>query len=112
MTGFHIVRRTAPPAGPLAHKTPIGGPRVPSATRAPRNHRSKKGYTGSRAGLGRSASGTVTRSGPQGPRAFGGSTQLPPRQRGTAGQVSFKPAASKGPSIFARIRSRAAAFGF
>jgi hypothetical protein len=101
----------ATPGGPLAHKTPIGGPRVPSASKAPRNHSSKKGYTGSRAGLGRSASGTVTRSGPKGPRAFGGSVNLPPRMRGTASKVSFKPA-SKGPSIFARIRNRAAAFGF
>jgi hypothetical protein len=104
-----------PPArigGPLAFARPPGGPRTPKVAAAPRNHSSKKGYTGSRAGLGRQPHGVTTRSGPTGPRAFGGSTQLPPRMRGTAPRVSLRP---KAPSLFARVGSRmrrtAAAFG-
>jgi hypothetical protein len=119
MTGFTINRsrsRRGVPAGPLHFPTPAGGPRVPKTTPAPvRNHRSKKGYTGSRAGLGRMSNGTVFRAGPGGPRRFAGSAQLPPRMTGTASKVSFKASKPKAPSIFARIKNRArrtaAAFG-
>jgi hypothetical protein len=63
------------------------------------NHKSKKGYTGSVAGVGRGHIGgqpTVFRGGPRGPSAFGRSVQLPNRQPVPAGGVEFKPAARPG----------------
>jgi hypothetical protein len=108
----------AVPGGPMAGPLPKGGPRTartPGAgiKRPKQNFSSKKGYTGSKAGLGRMPNGTVKRSGPQGPRGFGGSTLLPKRMQGLPAAAGPRPA--RAPSLFARVRSRlrraAAAFG-
>jgi hypothetical protein len=98
------------PAGPVAGGLPAFGGQHPRKTGTDRvNHGSKKGYTGSVGGLGRapaSAGGGAFRSGPQGPRAFGGSVRLPNRSA---------PAEVRHPSLMNRIGSRlrrtAAAFG-
>jgi hypothetical protein len=68
---------------------------------------SKKGYTGTRAGLGRGYRDLRRQTAP---------TTLPPRARGTAAQVEFHPAASSRPPslmtrIGQRIRRSAAALG-
>lgn len=84
----------------------------------PADHRSKKAYTGTLAGVGRGKIGgvpVVYRQGPQGPRAFGGSTQLPRRGSISSGAVNFT-AASPKPGLMTRVgqslRRRAAALGF
>jgi hypothetical protein len=125
-TRFNIVSSgRSVPSGPLGAPTLAGGGGRQSPVPRVRNNRSKKGYTGSRAGVGRmnTAHGTVARSGPQGPRGFGHSVQLPARGKiGAADRkgvptVQFRGApASPRPSLMTRIgrklRSRVAAFGF
>ncbi len=86
------------------------GSRQRPGAKAPRNNRSKKGYTGTRAGLGRTPVGTVMRSGPQGPRAFGGATQLPRRGEAARAAVANRPSLMT--RIGGRLKRTAAAFGF
>lgn len=99
------------PRGPLAVGIPAIGGQVPrkdqaaaGIPRAKRNHSSKKGYTGSRAGLGRTPNGTVKRKGPGGPRKFGGSVMLPKMQGATVPR-------QKAPSLFQRIKRRIGRLG-
>lgn len=76
--------------------------------------RSKKAYTGSKAGIGRrNGPGTAFRQGPGGPRRFAPSVQLPHRSPVGSGAVVFTP--GRRPSLMTRIgrrlRGGAAALG-
>ena len=97
---LNIIPGGAGPMGPMAVGIPAGGPRQKpanlEAVRAKRTERrSKKSYTGTVAGLGRTGpSGVRIGSGPKGPgqHAFHAQgVQLPARQRGTAAAVKFRP---------------------
>lgn len=105
------------PRGPLGARKGAAPQGRPTTGRPKADHRSKKGYTGTRAGLGRQPNGTVARSGPKGPRAFAGSVQLPNRVGVRHDAVEFHPAATAGrtPSLMTRIgeklRRTAAAIG-
>jgi hypothetical protein len=107
MTPFKVTIGRSGPSGPLGKHT------IGPTLKTGQNHyvsKSKKGYTGTVAGLGRatgSRHGTVVRNGPGGPRRFAGAVNLGKR-------ISAAPAAPKKQSIFARVakRARAAAFGF
>ena len=111
MSAFRLITGRDVPSGPLALGIPTGGPRSPRQPRPRQNFRTKKGYTGSRAGLGRLPNGTVLRSGPKGPARFAGSVLLPRRMQHLPPQRPVKQ-----PSLFARVRQRmrraAAAIGF
>jgi hypothetical protein len=101
-------------AFPGRHPSPVAGTgtavdggfsrRKESGREKQADHRSKKGYAGSSAGLGRSkvSPTTVFRSGPKGPvGSFGHSVQLPNRGPVPSGAVSFTPASR--PSLMTRI---------
>lgn len=104
------------PGGPMKVGIPAGGPRgVPkdlTATRAMRKSaRSKKSYTGTVAGLGRTPHGVRIGSGPKGPGQHtfhGAGVQLPARARGPgiAASVRFKASPPKTPSLMTRIGAR------
>jgi hypothetical protein len=101
-----------PPGPAFASKSRTSGGKI-----APKDHRSKKAYTGTLAGVGRGNIGgvpVVYRQGPQGPRGFGGSTKLPRRGSISSGAVEFKPAPRPGlmTRVGQAIRRRAAALGF
>jgi hypothetical protein len=103
VSAFRLIR-PAHPGGPIGLPTvSIGGARGP--VRIPS---SKKGYTGTRAGLGRTPIGTVRRSGPGGPRRFGGATLLPPRLKAQPPRTST--AQARRPSLYQRIKTRAKGF--
>ncbi len=118
---MRVTTGAATPGGPMAGRIPkVGGqqfrPMAGSAGERQRQTRklgSKKGYTGTRAGLGRLPNGTVARSGPGGPRRFAGAVLLPKRMGGVPAAAGPRPA--KQPSLFARVgqkmRRAAAAFG-
>lgn len=121
MSAFRLITGAKGPQGPLSGRIPtVGGqqfrPMPGSAADAARKGRklgSKKGYTGTRAGLGRLPNGTVARSGPGGPRRFAGAVLLPKRMTGLPAAAGPRPA--RQPSLFARVgakmRRAAAAFG-
>lgn len=110
MAKFKLQIGKAIPAGPMRGGIPRGpgAQHHPAQTRAPRDHRSKKAYTGTVAGLGRTPAGTRIGSGPAGPRRFGGSVSLPARATGpgVAAAVQFRPAPPKPPSLMTRIGQR------
>jgi hypothetical protein len=112
----------AVPGGPMKVGIPKGGPRVDplagtGALTPKRDHRSKKAYTGTLSGLGRTPSGHVLRSGPKGPGgASFPSTALPPRARGAGPASSVRFQAAPPPSLMTRIgrklRGITGKFGF
>jgi hypothetical protein len=111
-TSRHRGENAVPPGPAWASKSDRSGGKIPKT-----DHRSKKGYTGTRAGVGRGNIGGVPvtyRQGPQGPRGFGGSTQLPRRGPISSGAVTFQP--GKRPGLMTRVgaalRRRAGALGF
>lgn len=115
------------PRGPMQGGLPAFGGRIRPArlpdvtSRIMGDRASKKGYTGTRAGVGRPVSRALGRGGsgglPAGPRAHSfNSVQLPKREPGSHRNVEFHPAQTRPPSLMTRIRDRltrsAAAFGF
>jgi hypothetical protein len=74
--------------------------------------RDKKGYTGSRAGVGRTAAGTVIRQGPTGPRGFARAVRLPNRGKLAPGGYEVNFTAAPRPSLMTRIGTRLRRLGF
>jgi hypothetical protein len=126
MSAFRLISGPSSFAGarPVPMLAGGGGRRpIPELAR-PGKPGSKKAYTGTLAGIGRTTGGAVIRRGPAGPgfgagRIIGQTSgvRLGPRARGTAGGVTLTPrapAAPRTPSLFARVarRARAAVFGF
>ncbi len=118
MSAFRLISGGARPGGPRAVGIPQFGGQIgrkdstaAGRSRSPRsNNRSKKAHTGTVAGIGRTPLGTVRRSGPGGPRAFGGSTQLPRRGEAARAAVANRPSLMT--RIGGRLKRTAAAFGF
>lgn len=107
MSAFRLMAGAAP-AGPLAGRIPTG-PRYASAAKGTRppspRQAGKKGYTGTRAGLGRTPLGTVSRQGPGGPARFPGAVMLPARIAARGSTTT-----ARRPTLYQRIRNRAAGF--